>query len=81
MTKKELSKIKIGGFILIEWLDSPPTVAVLLEKIDPKIKGDISISCLYANGDINNHAIHSQILKVFPHMPITSQIKELEKLA
>ena len=39
MTKKDLRKLKAGNLVVVEWLDSDPTVVLVLEK--PEITSNI----------------------------------------
>ena len=68
-TKKELGCIKAGTFVTLAWNDAPDEVVLLIEKIDIKKKGDISLRYLTwtdSSGKFGtaSHAIHSQIVGI-----------------
>ena len=68
-TKKQLAKIPAGTFITLKWNDAADEVVLLLEKIDTKEKGDVSLCYATWNDGfgkfgVSRHAIHSQIIGV-----------------
>lgn len=62
MNKVELSDLKPGDFIRVEWNDAPPNVVMVLEA--PEIvEGDVSLCCLYPNGNRDCHIVHTQVIE------------------
>lgn len=63
MNKKDLSKVKPGTWIEVWWNDNPNTTVLLLGKVDPKLKGDISLLCFDPDCDeVNRHITHTQVV-------------------
>lgn len=73
MNKKELAKCKPGTWLLIHWNDSEPCVAMLLEKVDRDLVGEVSLKCFYPETyDVNSHAVHTQVLEIKGHIDVDS---------
>jgi len=76
MTKAELRKVKPGSLLKVRWIDSPDTIAMLLDKPDWNQKGDIDLHCFQVSnkgvGYTDHHIQHTQVVevlsgKVLPH--------------
>ncbi len=61
-TKKQLSTLRPGDFVFLKWNDAPDQCVMLLERIDTKQKGDISLKYLTQGFIIDSHAVHTQIV-------------------
>lgn len=77
-TKKELGKIKPGTFITLKWNDAPLETVMLLEKIDVKQKGDISLRYFSDLRHINSFATHKQIVGVMNEVVFPDPIDQAD---
>lgn len=65
LPKKVLGEIHPGTMVTIMWIDAPDQQVMLLEKINPKEKGDIALALFSFEGShFIARAIHSQIVAV-----------------
>lgn len=65
-TKRELYRLQPGTFIALEWDDASDEIVLLLEKIDIKEKGDISLFYFSFNAkEVSRHAVHRQIVAIY----------------
>lgn len=75
--KREVMKLQAGSVIKLAWLDTKPTVAILLDK-PCREKGDVSLHCMhffvdedghFSSTDTDSHAVHSQVVCIRSKTP------------
>ena len=65
--KKFLKSLPAGTWVLLAWNDNEPTWALLLEPLNKKEKGEVSLNCFHFQGEnrtVDTHAVHTQIIQV-----------------
>ena len=65
--KKFLKSLPAGTWVLLAWSDNEPTWALLLEPLDKKEKGEVSLNCFHVQSrymHADTHAVHTQIIQV-----------------
>jgi len=70
MDKKKICKLNPGVWILVEWEDADPELALLLEKPERK-NGDVSLFCYYPEREIcDDHAVHTQVKAIIESLVV-----------